>query len=54
MIGVYHHDQLVLVEMGVSRPFLSRLVSNYNPPELPLLSIWDFRCELPHVLGIDN
>jgi hypothetical protein len=37
----YHHAQL-LVEMG---NFLQGLTSNYNLPNLFLLSSWDFRSE---------
>jgi hypothetical protein len=44
MTGVHYHTQL-LVEMGVLITFLPRLSSNHDPPNLCLLSSWDYRWE---------
>jgi hypothetical protein len=41
MTGMCHHTQLLLVEMN----FLPGLASNHEPPDLCLLSSWEYRLE---------
>jgi hypothetical protein len=48
MTGVPHYTQLINWD-GTSLTFLSRLPSNCDPPDLHLLSNWDYRHESLHL-----
>jgi hypothetical protein len=47
MTGMHHHSQLFHWLWWTLANFLPRLASNPDPPDLHLLSSWDYRLELP-------